>query len=57
VDDVSNIWEQPVAGGPSKAITHFTSEKIFWFDWSPDGRLAFSRGMQMTDAVLIKNFQ
>jgi len=57
VDDVSNIWGQPVAGGPSKAITHFTSERIFWFDWSPDGRLAFSRGMQMTDAVLIKNFQ
>ena len=28
VDDVSNIWEQPVAGGPSKAITHFTSERI-----------------------------
>jgi Tol biopolymer transport system component len=57
VNGVSNIWEQPVEGGPPKAITHFTSDKIFWFDWSRDGRLALSRGTQPTDAVLIKNYQ
>ena len=54
---VGNIWEQPVAGGPPKAMTHFTSGKIFWFDWSRDGRLALSRGTEPTDAVLIKNFR
>jgi serine/threonine protein kinase/Tol biopolymer transport system component len=53
----SNIWEQPVEGGPPKAVTHFTSDKIFWFDWSRDGRLALSRGTEPNDAVLIKNFQ
>jgi Tol biopolymer transport system component len=57
VNGVSNIWEQPVAGGPPKAVTHFTSDKIFWFDWSRDGRLALSRGTEPTDAMLIKNFQ
>ncbi len=57
VNGVGNIWEQPVAGGPPKAVTHFTSDKIFWFDWSRDGRLALSRGTEPTDAVLIKNFQ
>jgi Tol biopolymer transport system component len=54
---VGNIWEQPVAGGPPKPVTHFTSDKIFWFDWFSDGRLALSRGTEPTDAVLIKNFQ
>jgi Tol biopolymer transport system component len=57
VSGVSNIWEQPVEGGPPKPVTHFTSDKIFWFDWSSDGRLAISRGTDTTDAVLIKNYQ
>jgi serine/threonine protein kinase/Tol biopolymer transport system component len=57
VNGVGNIWEQPVAGGPPKQVTHFTSDKIFGFDWSRDGRLALSRGTDTTDAVLIKNFQ
>jgi Tol biopolymer transport system component len=57
VNGVDNIWEQPLEGGPPKAVTHFTSDKIFWFDWSQDGRLALSRGTEPTDAVLIKNFQ
>jgi Tol biopolymer transport system component/tRNA A-37 threonylcarbamoyl transferase component Bud32 len=57
VNGVGDVWEQPVAGGPPKSVTHFTSDKIFWFDWSRDGRLALSRGTKATDAVLIKNFQ
>jgi Tol biopolymer transport system component len=57
VNGVGNIWEQPVEGGPPKAVTHFTSDKIFYFDWSTDGRLALSRGTDTTDAVLIKNYQ
>jgi hypothetical protein len=57
VNGVDNIWEQPVTGGPPKPMTHFTSDKIFSFDWSRDGRLALSRGTDTTDAVLIKNFR
>ena len=57
VNGVDNVWEQPVEGGPPKPVTHFTSDKIFLFDWSRDGRLALSRGTELTDAVLIKNFQ
>src|SRR5208283_5338834 len=30
LNGASNIWEQPVEGGPPKAVTHFTSDKIFW---------------------------
>ena len=57
VNGVGNVWEQPVAGGPPTPVTHFTSDRIFYFDWSRDGRLALSRGTDTTDAVLIKNFQ
>jgi Tol biopolymer transport system component len=52
-----NVWEQPVAGGPPKQVTHFTSDIIFFFDWFQDGRLVLSRGTQRIDAVLIKNFR
>lgn len=57
VNGVGNIWDQPIAGGPPQPATHFTSDRIFWFDWSRDGRLALSRGTDGTDAVLIRNFQ
>ena len=56
-DDAVNVWTQPVAGGPPKQVTHFTSENIFYFDWFRDGRLALSRGTEPIDAVLIKNFR
>ncbi|HEY2857172.1 MAG TPA: winged helix-turn-helix domain-containing protein [Terracidiphilus sp.] len=54
---VSNIWQQPVSAGSAVAITHFKSGTIFNFQWSRDGRLALSRGSEVTDAVLIKNFR
>jgi hypothetical protein len=38
VNGVSSVWEQPVAGGPPKPVTHFTSDGIVWYDWSRDGR-------------------
>ncbi|MGH9354339.1 MAG: protein kinase domain-containing protein [Terriglobia bacterium] len=53
----SNIWAQPVAGGPPKQITHFTSGAIFNFAWSKKRDLALSRGTQTSDVVLIKNFR
>ena len=56
VNGVGNVWEQRVTGGLPKAVTHFTSDEIFQYDWSR-GRLALSRGTEPTDAVLIKNFQ
>ena len=57
VSGVWNIWEQPVAGGPPKPVTHFTSDSVYYFAWSRDGPLALSRSTLQMDAVLIKNFQ
>lgn len=53
---VSNIWAQPVDGGAPKQLTDFTSEFIFTWDWSRDGKqLALSRGNMTSDVVLISD--
>ena len=55
--DVSNIWIQPLAGGPARQLTNFKSDRIFWFDWSRDGKqLAVARGSVASDVVLISSF-
>ncbi len=54
----SNIWRQPLAGGPPKQITNFKSDLIFFFAWSRDGKqLALARGTISSDVVLISHFQ
>ena len=35
---VSNIWRQPLTGGPPVQITRFSVGRIFSFAWSPDGQ-------------------
>lgn len=52
-----NIWQQSLSGRPPVAVTHFTSGKIFSYQWSRGGRLALSRGTETVDAVLLKNFR
>jgi serine/threonine protein kinase/Tol biopolymer transport system component len=52
----SNIWIQPLDGSPPKQLTNFTSDQIFWFEWSSDGRqLGVSRGAVTSDVVMIKD--
>jgi Tol biopolymer transport system component len=54
---VSNIWTQPVEGGPPKQLTDFKFDLIVRFAWSRDGKqLAFVRSTVTSDVVLIKNF-
>ena len=49
----SDIWLQPIDGGPVKQYSGLKAENIFAFDWSPDGRrLAFIRGVETSDVVL-----
>jgi Tol biopolymer transport system component len=54
---VSNIWSLPLDGTPSKQLTDFRSDQIFFHAWSRDGRLALARGSVTSDAVLISNFR
>ena len=50
--NVDNIWSLPLAGGKATQLTHFTDMHINAYAWSKDGRLAVSRGIPNTDAVL-----
>jgi Tol biopolymer transport system component len=52
-DSVPNIWRKPINGGPAQRVTNFTSESIFDFAWSKDGKLAVTRGRVQDDLVLI----
>lgn len=55
-DGASNIWEQPLTGGKPAKLTRFTSDRIFYFSWSPDRRrLWLIRGEVSTNVVLLSN--
>ena len=52
---VDNLWLQPLDGSAGRQITHFTSEQVASFRWSPDGRsVGVLRGHTDSDVVLIR---
>jgi Tol biopolymer transport system component len=54
----SNLWEQPLSGGPPHQVTNFTSDRINAFAWSRDGKQLFmTRGNTTADVILITNFR
>jgi hypothetical protein len=53
----TNIWEQPLAGGPPRQVTNLTSGRIFDFAWSRFGKqLVAARGDLTSDVAQISNF-
>jgi len=54
-NNISNIWSQPLDGGPPKQLTDIKSEFIQGFDWSRDDRLLVSRGFTAREIVLIQD--
>lgn len=52
---VSNVWRKRLSGGTPEQITDFTSDRIFAFAQSHEGRrLAVARGTVHGDVVLIR---
>ena len=50
---VSNIWSQPLAGGPPQRLTDFTTDYIYGFAWALDRRqIAVVRGAWESDVVV-----
>jgi serine/threonine protein kinase len=50
-----NVWVQPIDGTLGHQITHFNSEQILSFHWSPDGKkLGILRGHTDSDVVLLQ---
>ena len=56
-DGVSNIWSQPINGGPAKQLTQFTSELIEGFAWTRNGNLICARNYTARDIVRISDFR
>ena len=55
-NNANNLWLQPLDGKPGRQISHFLSEQIFGFGWSPDGkRLLVWRGHTESDVVLLRD--
>lgn len=55
-NNVTNVWSQPLDGGPQKQVTDFKEMLITGFSWSRDGKqLAATRGNLLRDAVLIQD--
>ncbi|HET9712073.1 MAG TPA: DPP IV N-terminal domain-containing protein [Pyrinomonadaceae bacterium] len=55
-NNVTNIWSQPLDGGPAKQVTNFKEMLITSFAWSRDGKqLACSRGTLVRDAILVSD--
>jgi Tol biopolymer transport system component len=57
-NDRSNIWLQPIDGGPARELTHFADQTMINFNLTADGKqLIIARGLLSRDALLIKNFK
>jgi eukaryotic-like serine/threonine-protein kinase len=53
---VGNIWAQPLDGSPGHRLTNFTSDRIFTFQFSPDGKLlAVAQQHIVSDVVLLRD--
>jgi hypothetical protein len=50
---VTNVWKQPIDGGPPAQVTSFTSDDILDFDVARDGRLLLSRGDSSSSIVML----
>jgi Tol biopolymer transport system component/DNA-binding winged helix-turn-helix (wHTH) protein len=56
-NSVGNLWQQSLNGTAPNKLTNYSSEEVFYFDFSPDGsQLAIIRGSWNHDIVLLKGF-
>lgn len=58
ISNLTNLWAQPVSGGPPRQVTQFKDSLLTGYAWSRDGKtLACTRGLLLRDAVLISAVQ
>ncbi len=53
-----DLYSQPIDGGPARMFIPSGPDRIYTFDISRNGKnIAFSRGTETSDAVMIRNFK
>jgi Tol biopolymer transport system component len=50
---ITNVWSQPLDGGPPRQVTDFKEKLITTFNVAPDGKLVCVRGVFPRDAAVI----
>jgi len=51
-----NLWLHPLDSKLGRQITNFSSEQIYGFGWSPDGKKLFvARGHTESDVILLRD--
>jgi Tol biopolymer transport system component/DNA-binding winged helix-turn-helix (wHTH) protein len=56
-NEAFNLWQQPLAGGKPTQFTRFSSDVIYSFLFSRNGKkLLLSRGSSVVNVVMIKDF-
>lgn len=54
----NGVWSQSVDGGEPKRLEGLPAEKLYHYEWSPDGKqFAFTRGREVRDVVLLTDFR
>jgi Tol biopolymer transport system component len=57
-DGIRNIWIKTLDDSPPVQLTRLSSQNIYQFSWSRDGKyLAYASGVMDDDVVLIRNFK
>jgi Tol biopolymer transport system component len=57
-DGVYNLRSQPLDGGQHSQLTKFQTDRIFSYDWSPDGKqLVCERGVETADVIMVSNYR
>jgi Tol biopolymer transport system component/DNA-binding winged helix-turn-helix (wHTH) protein len=52
--DGGNVWVQPLDGSPAKPLIELKNDKVYWANFSPDGKkLFYTRGRTNSSAVLL----
>jgi hypothetical protein len=52
------LWRQPIAGGDATMMPDVPDERLYFFDWTNDGRtFAMSYGNEVRDVVLMNGFK
>jgi Tol biopolymer transport system component len=54
-NSISNLRLQPLDGSPATQLTDHAKDQFYSFDFAPDGRLVFARGLTTNDVVLISD--